>query len=295
MSIVVSSTTDSQEAVNAAAGVEEPEVAEKKPREVPFDDPDTDDSEEPEEPEEEDSTGEEQPKQKPKGGFQRKIDRLQAQNAQREQRIRELEAERQRYAPPPQQQQPAGPPKAEDYPNDYDGLNRAIIRYEARQEIEQEFRARVDAQHQAAEQKAQQEIDARWHSGVGALKKEAKDFEDALESVSHIPVMPWLEAALKRDSNGARLAYELAKRPEEFQKIAEISDPLEALTALGEFRALIKANLSPPRKVASEAPEPIRPVGQSSSGTRSTRSLEDLPYQDYKRAREQQIKARKQR
>ena len=297
MSLVISSTTDSQEAVNAAAGVvEEPEVAEKPKPVEPDDDAD---EEEPEEPEEEDS-GEPQLKPKPKGGFQRKIERLKAQADAREQRIRELEAERQRYATPPQEQvprQPQGPPKPEDFPNDYEAYNRAIIRYEARQELESELQARVKAQREAAEQRAQHEIDQRWYQGVSALKREATDFEETLEDVSHIPVMPWLQAAIKRDKDGAKLAYELAKHPEEFQRIAEIQDPLEALSALGEFRGSLKATAAPqqPRKVASEAPAPIRPVGQSAGGTRVSRPLDELPYQDYKRAREREIRARKQR
>jgi hypothetical protein len=313
MSLVVSSTTDSQEAVNAAAGIEAPpEEQAQKPTPVPLEDPDTEE-EEPEDPDEEDSdkpVAEQNAlkREKPKGGFQRKIERLQAQNEQREQRIRELEAERQRYAPPPQQpqQQPAGPPKAEDYPNDYEAYNRAVIRYEARQEIEQELKSRVEAQRQQAEQKAQQEIDQRWHQGVSAMKQQATDFEDTLESVSHIILPPWIEAAIKRDPNGAHLAYELARHPEEFQKIAEIPNPLEGISALGEFRGSIKSQAAAPRgaeadlrqgarKVASDAPAPIRPVGQSVSGTRVTRSLDELSYQDYKRAREREIKARKQR
>jgi len=300
MSLVVSSTTDSQEAVNAAAGIEAPPAEEaQKPREVPFDDGDTEDNEEPEEPEPDEEDSSDKPAaeaKKPKGGFQRKIERLQAQNEQREQRIRELEAERQRYVPPQQQQQaPAGPPRAEDYPNDYEAYNRAVIRYEARQEIEQELKARVEAQRQYQEQKAQQEIDQRWYQGIQALRQEAADFEDTLENVSHIIMPPWIEAAIKRDPNGAKLAYELARHPEEFQKIVEIPNPLEGVSALGEFRGSIKSQVAAPRKVASDAPAPIRPVGQSASGTRVTRNLDELSYQDYKRAREREIKARKQR
>jgi len=296
MSLVVSSTTDSQEAVNAAAGIEAPpEEQAQKPTPVPLEDPDTEE-EEPEEPDEEDFDKPAAEQKKPKGGFQRKIERLQAQNEQREQRIRELEAERQRYAPPPpqQQQQPA-PPKAEDYPNDYEAYNRAVIRYEARQEIEQELKSRVEAQRQYQEQKAQQEIDQRWYQGIGELRKNVADFEDTFESVSHIIMPPWIEAAIKRDPNGAKLAYELARQPEEFQRIVEIPNALEAISALGEFRGSIKSQAAAPRKVASDAPAPIRPVGQSASGTRVTRSLDELSYQDYKRAREREIKARKQR
>ena len=86
MSLVISSTTDSQEAVNAAAGiVEEPEVAERPTPPEPEEDEET-----PEDPEEEDSDAP-AAKAKPKGGFQRKIERLAVQNEQREQKIRELE------------------------------------------------------------------------------------------------------------------------------------------------------------------------------------------------------------
>src|SRR5262245_33093394 len=115
MSLIVSSTTDSQAEVDAAAGLEpqpveeqeqqQPEAAEPKPKQPP-----------PKPDEEEEEPGEETPPEeegqpvraKGRGGFQRKIERLQRANDYLAQRNQELD-QYLRYGhreQPPAQQQP---------------------------------------------------------------------------------------------------------------------------------------------------------------------------------------------
>ena len=99
------------------------------------------------------------------------------------------------------------------------------------------------------------------------------------------------------DALGPKLAYELARKPEDFARIASL-DPVGALTALGEFKARLEpAKTAAPQqqhqngvKPVSRAPNPIRPVGQGAGAT-STVSPDQMPLGDYIRWRERSLKA----
>ena len=82
-----------------------------------------------------------------------------------------------------------------------------------------------------------------------ANSSEAPDFEDVLESVDHINLTPVLQQAIMSDALGPKLAYELARKPEDFARIASL-DPVGALTALGEFKARLE-----PAKTAAPSDE----------------------------------------
>jgi hypothetical protein len=311
MSLVVSSTTDSQEAVNAAAGIEEApaeqqqEQAVKAPAPPKTVEPDEAEEETEEEGDGEEKEGEEEPaKPKRTGGFQRKIERLVRENEYLTRRFHEL-AQQQRQQPPPQQ--PEGPrlrvalddkygdggrPRQDQF-DSYDEYLDKLTDWKLATALQQEHTAQQQ-RHQAAQQ---QERLTGWQQRVGQFKSEAPDFEDVLESVDHINLTPVLQQAIMGDALGPKLAYELARRPEDFARIASL-DPVGALTALGEFKARLEpAKTAAPQqqhqngvKPVSRAPNPIRPVGQGASGG-STVPPDQMPLGDYIRWRERSLKA----
>jgi hypothetical protein len=300
MSLVVSSTTDSQEAVNAAAGIEEApaeqqEQAVKAPAPAKPAEPDEAEEETEEEGDGEEKEGEEEPaKPKRTGGFQRKIERLVRENEYLARRFHEL-AQQQRPQPPPQQpqQQPAvadGRPRQDQF-DSYDEYLDKLTDWKLEARLQQEHTAQQQ-RHQAAQQ---QERLTGWQQRVGQFKSEAPDFEDVLESVDHINLQPILQQAIMADALGPKLAYELARKPEDFARIASL-DPVGALTALGEFKARLEpAKTAAPQhsngvKPVSRAPNPIRPVGQGAGAT-STVSPDQMPLGDYIRWRERSLKA----
>jgi hypothetical protein len=306
MSIIVSSTTDDQAAVNAAAGIEAPPVEEtpkdiagKPPKpapepEIPEEDEEDDDALVPEE--EEEGKPEPQPVKK-LGGFQRKIAALERDKDYAFRRMIALEDQLRRTAPPQQQQQPQQQqrpanvePQQSEF-SDYDAYQNALIEYRVGQRFEQ---AQRQAQQQAQE-RAQQEQYQGWQQNVGRFRNEAPDFDEVLGAVDHIEIPPFLQQALIEDEMGPKLAYELAKNPEAFEKVLQNRSQFGALKALGEFKAGLNgaAKAPPPqRRPVSQAPEPIRPVSKGANGT-VTRPLDEMAYQDYKRARERQIKAQR--
>lgn len=305
MSLVVSSTTDSQEAVNAAAGIEEApaeqqEQAVKAPAPAKPAEPDEAEEETEEEGDgEEEKEGDEPPKPKRTGGFQRKIERLTRENEYLARRFHEL-AYQQQQRPPQQPQQPQQQPAVgiasaqdgrprQDQFDSYDEYLDKLTDWKLEARLQQEHAAQQQ-RHQAAQQ---QERLTGWQQRVGQFKSEAPDFEDVLESVDHINLTPVLQQAIMADALGPKLAYELARRPEDFARIASL-DPVGALTALGEFKARLEpAKTAAPSngvKPVSRAPNPIRPVGNGAGAT-STVPMDQMPLGDYIRARERQIKA----
>lgn len=301
MSLVISSTTDSQEAVNAAAGIAPPEpeqevteTAQRPPKAPPEPetDPDEDEYEEGDDlpPAEEEKA----PPPKKVGGFQRKIQKLEQEKDYVYRRLMALEEQvrtngHAQQQPPQQQQRPSGEPKSTDF-TDYDEYNSALIDYRVAQKVEA-----LERQRQQQQLAAQREEQVNgWRTRVGQFKSEAHDFDDVLANVDHIEIPPFLQQALIEDDLGPKLAYELARNPDEFEKIAGLTSPLAALKAIGEFKARITAKAVPPRRPVSQAPEPIRPVAANGAGaTVSTKPLDQMSYQDYKRARNRQIAARK--
>ena len=311
MSLVVSSTTDSQEAVNAAAGIEEAPAEQQeqqavktpapaKPAERPASAPDEAKEETEEGDSEEEKEGEEEPaKPKRTGGFQRKIERLVRENEYLSRRFHELTYQQQQQRPQqPQQpqQQPAvadGRPRQDQF-DSYDEYLDKLTDWKLEARLQQEHTAQQQRQ-QAAQQ---QERLTGWQQRVGQFKNEAPDFEDVLESVDHINLTPVLQQAIMADALGPKLAYELARRPEDFARIASL-DPVGALTALGEFKARLEpAKTAAPQQLSngngvkpvSRAPNPIRPVGQGAGAT-STVPPDQMPLGDYIRWRERSLKA----
>ena len=291
MALTVSSTTDSQEEVNAAAGIEAPEVEEQEQQETtqrppkvppdPVDDPDE------EEEGEEQTEEQEQPRPVKRNGYKIKIEKLQ-------QKVAELEMER-RYAAmqqqaqqPQQQQRPANAePKQEEFA-DYEQYDNARIEYR----VAQALNAREKQMQQQREQQQEQEKEQGWRQRVGQFRNEVQDFDDVLGNVDHIEIPRPLQTAIMEDEMGPRLAYELARQPEVFEKIARQPSLLAGVKALGEFKASLTAKAAPPRKPVSNAPEPIRPVANGANGT-VHKSLDQLPLADYIKVRNKQEAARR--
>jgi len=309
MSLVVSSTTDSQEAVNAAAGIEteapalkrEPEQQEqavKAPAPAKPAEPDEAEEETEEEGDgEEEKEGDEPAKPKRTGGFQRKIERLVRENEYLARRFHELAQQQRQPQPPQQPQQPAvaqdGRPRQDQF-DSYDEYLDKLTDWKLEARL-----ADMQAQQAQRQRIAQdQERITGWQQRVGQFKSEAPDFEDVLESVDHIQLTPVLQQVITSDPLGPKLAYELARHPEELARIASL-DYLGATFALGEFKARLSSLQREPAKTAapssgvkpvSRAPNPIRPVGNGAGAT-STVPMDQMPLGDYIRARERQIKA----
>lgn len=88
-------------------------------------------------------------------------------------------------------------------------------------------------------------------------------------------------------SGGPEALIYLWQHPEMRRQLARENDYV-AVARVGELAGRLAG---PPRRQRSSAPAPIVPVGGSS--TRSSVSMDQLPYSDYRAAREREIKSRR--
>lgn len=193
-----------------------------------------------------------------RGGWYRKIERLERANAEKDQIIQRLS-------------QNLGTPAApEAKPKDasaqaFDAVS-AIVKEQLAAERAREQQTRVQAEFQ----KRMTEVQAAH-----------PDFEEALQDVSHIEVPAELRQTLFTSEQGPAIMYQLAKNPAELARISALP-PLDAAREIGRLEA--RASFTPaPKTQAKSATRPPAPP-TSVGGKSSMRNLDDLDIASYKRA-----------
>jgi hypothetical protein len=288
MSLVIASSTDTQEQVNAAAG-----LTIGTPKEVPSEatPPETDgepeidgESETPEDtPEHQD-----EPKKAASNNVQRRIDRLTRERYQLAGRVQELERTLTAPAAPAQAPVPQAPPQPaamqgrpqESQFDSYEAYIDALTDWKAAQTAVQaynHFRQQEEARRAAEAAAVQQNA---WMGRVQSMRSQAPDFDEALAGAEDIPLHAKLQEAILEHEHGPQLAYALAKQPEVLAKIAALP-PVAGIRELGKFEATLDLNGEQRKPPAmSRAPEPIKPVGQGA--TRSTKDPGEMSFQEYR-------------
>lgn len=249
---------------------------------------------------EEDAEGKAGKPGRPKGGFQRKIDKTtrawRTAEAERDQaraeqeRLRaELEQLRAGRVEPKKEDVPSAQvpdaskePQAEDFENHADFV-KALVKWsgeEARRQDAKERKTREDA---AAKAKAESNVKAAFDEYQDSLKEAHErhaDFKEILKDVAEVVIPGHLRKLIVESDDGGELTYALAKNPDELKRICALA-PDRAARALGAFEA---KHLSEPEETEEEeaepeeeseeeapkqskkitkAPAPIKPVGGS--------------------------------
>jgi hypothetical protein len=233
-------------------------------------------------------------KPKKKGGFQRRIDKLNARNAQT---ASELEALRRELAelksagekPKTQATAPADKPKAEDFESHADYVD-ALTDWKIEQ---RESKAKAEAE-QAKLAEQHNKLRTTHLERVQAFAAKTPDLEDVTEDVSHIPHSAAFESEILRSENGPELYYELAKTPAEFERIQKLS-PMQVARELGKLEVKLAARAAeakkPEPKKITQAPKPIAPVGKSAAPV--SKDPEAMTFAEYERMRREQLRKRR--
>lgn len=323
MTLVLTSTTDSPEAVTAAMGdlakgnvqpetkqetttesVEaqsENEVAEEvtegqadESAEVEASDTDENEIEELEA-SGEDEVSEDQPlEQKPKkkqNGFKKRISKL----TNERDYWRDVALRNQSQAQPQETQKPepqveakpdlATRPKAEDFEN-HDDYVIALSKWSYAEEKRNDERK---SREQSAKTEWQSKIKAH-NERVQKFAEEHDDFNQVVNSV-RVPMPVAIQQAIVESEASAQLMYSLSKDQKELQRICQL--PLvSALKELGK----LEAKLTPQApnssvKKTTMAPKPVNPVRTKGSVVTKSLSDPDLPFKDFERMRNEQRKS----
>jgi len=298
--ITVASTTDTQEAINASAGiVEEPKTDKETPE---GEDPETD------KPASEAADDKEGQKPESKSAVQKRIDKL---TRDKYESKKEIDALKERLAAiengnkpkveeKPKADEPAPKPLPADFP-DYEAFAEALADWKYEEKRRKERAAEVEANNKKAQEQAANAVITAYNQRVTEAMTRYDDFEEVVGRSTLIP-----DAAVQavvRLENGPDVAYYLGKNPAICKKMMESAnsgDIISVLTEIGKISQAImpteeaedeetgESVLVP--KVTTRAKAPPRPV--AGSATRSSVPIDELPYSDYRKIRDKQEKDR---
>ena len=311
--VTVTSTTDSQEAVDAAANlgivtarptqpveekVETPSVAEEAEtaaRREPAPEEESEE-EEPSEPAEE----EEEPEQEAMGKTRRKllrtVSRLNRERYDLKERLEVAEGklrqiERGGKEEPAPAAAPPGRPDKDKYA-DVDQYVQDMVKWTL------DERARLDAQQKIEQYK--QETFSAYNREVESARDNHEDFDEVLGQEITIPELA-RDVMFEMD-NGPEVAYYLGKHPEVVEKLLEYNAPFRRggqariVAELYKLSEKLEGNSSEPVAAESDgsskttrpvrrAPAPIEPVRGGSA--KVAVNPDTLPYRDFKKWREE--------
>lgn len=204
-----------------------------------------------------------------KGGFQRKLERVNQENALLKAQLQALTGLHDKI---PEQ---APKPTADDF-EDYDSYLEAASAWHAdnamraRQTEVREHTVRAQEQLRAQEFIAQRD----------AFAQATPDYNEVLQSVDDIAVPPAVQQALLAVDNSPALMYALAKDRDTLAELATMN-PLKAALRIGALSAeLSKAKSKPSAPKVTQAKPPIRTAERS--GNAAAKSVDDMSFDEYK-------------
>ena len=239
-------------------------------------------------------------KPKKKGGFQKRIDKLNARISaiQQEADIWKQQALKTQAAPDATQSKVDLAPKTNDGKPDPSRFDSHAEYVEALTDwkTEQKFKEREAKQEQSKLQAAHSEKLKSHQERVKAFSEKTKDFQEAISEVDDVRLSPVVSDILITSENGPELMYELAKNRDEYERINKMT-PIMAARELGKIEARISSKSSAQKvesKKITNAPKPLDPVGASGKGS-NHKSIFDssLSQAEYEEIRREQMKRRR--
>jgi hypothetical protein len=249
-----------------------------------------------------DGTKEEKPGKK-KGGFQRRIDKLNAAKAQAQQEAEFWKQQALKGAGEPKKETSVETTSAasEGKP-DPDKFKTHAEYVEALTDwkTEQKLKERDQKIEKSRLLDEQTKLANTYQERLNSFKEKTEDFDDVLDGVANVPMSPAVQSILLKSENGPELLYELAKNPKEADRICRLS-PIDAAREMGKFEARIAAKTSATKqetKKTSSAPKPLAPVGGGGKASAIPKSLDEAAkssFSEYKRIREEELKKKRRR
>ena len=231
-------------------------------------------SEETQDESKDDKTEEQKPKKK--GGFQRKLERVEREKQELAARLAELEKKISQPKPEQKIEKKVddGRPKLEDFED-----QASYIEAVADWKLEQKEKQKAEA---ASKDKERSEFESKVKSFSDKAKefgKSVDDYEDTILDVDHIPLSRDFESALLDSEIGPQVLYELAKNPAEFAKVNSMPR-----SSIDRMIGRLEEKLTQTK--TTKAPPPPKPVGAKGSG--SLKKPEDMDFAEYKKWRASQ-------
>lgn len=236
--------------------------------------------------------------QKRKGGWQRKIEKLEKQRDALVERLLAKEPEK----PSAQPEKPAEP-KAKPEPKDFDlgdgtydhgKYTEAVSQWNAEKAVGEYKKSVAKEESERKAKEAQGQLIQTWQQRLKTAGDTIQDLAEVLAD-SEAVATPLMQRAIVESDLGPQIAYELAKNPGESERISKLS-PERQLVELGKLEARLAQPKSPepeeekedPPAPISKAPAPVSPVARPSSTAKKT--LEEMPFKEFVKEREAHLK-----
>lgn len=223
--------------------------------------------------------GEEPPKKKKVGGFQKRINKIsQERDYWRDQAL----ANQKPPEPPPAPPAPAGKPDAKDFDS-----HSAYVEAISKWSTEQALKAHEAKADQTRQQAQQAEVLKSWDAKVKAARTTHADFDDVMSE--NVPISLVTRDLIMESEYGAEIAYHLGTNQEEALKLAAMA-PLAAARYVGALEAKLESVKKPEKAAAPLAPKP-KPVDPAASGRSAppgNKDPEKMSFQEFKRWRASQ-------
>lgn len=240
------------------------------------------------------TSGEDSAADTPKAkGVQKRIDELTAnwRNTERDRDewrrlAQQLMEEREREGQPQGQAQGQAPePPAKPAPDnysDYDSYLEALAEWKADQRLQSHLSEQQQRQQQEAQQQTQRERVQAFQQKAQEFAQQHPDFESVAMSPS-VPITQSMFEVIIDSEQGPEIAYHLGQHPDTAQKIARMN-----ATAAAREIGKLEAQLSIPAKPrASQAPDPVEPVGGGSE--RNAKDPEKMTTEEWMAWRRKQL------
>jgi len=233
---------------------------------------------------------------KKKGGFQRRIDKLNTRvtAAQQEAEYWKQQALKGASAtetkPVVESAKPAteGKPKPDSFDTHAEYVE-ALTDWK----VDQKQKEHDQKLEQSRIQAEQAKVANTYAERAKVFGEKTKDFQDVLSDVDHVPMSPTVRDIFLTSENGPELAYELAKDPEEFARVCKLP-PLAAAREMGKLELRISSKTPGGQETnkITKAPKPLEPVKAGGKGSAPKSIYDpDLSQAEYEKIRAKQRSA----
>lgn len=287
---VLSGEEDESEKASPAEEAEKAKKAQKSDNEA--DDDDDDDADDDDDGDQSDDENSGKARKRKRGGFQKKISRLEAENAELAKRLANIEQSGQKKDDTASQKKsedaPPERPDPKDF-KDYEAYSEALTDWKVDQRLRQEEEKRQTEAKKSEFKKQQETKVERYEEGIEAARELHDDFDDVIEEYDG-PLTIGMQQALLDSDMGPQVAYYIAQNPKVGEKMASMT-----IIQLNKEVARIEARLEAKSSKGSEdedaaasrktskAPPPIDPAKGSS---KSKKSSDDQSYEEYLKERQ---------
>jgi hypothetical protein len=245
-----------------------------------------------------DSNDSDKDKPRKKGGFQRRIDKLNSRISDKDKEVEYWKAQALKDVSAEKKvvESKVVASEGKPIPDSFD-THAEYVEALTDWKTEQKFKEREQAIEKSNLQSEQQKLITAYNERAKSFAEKNDDYYDVIESVDDIPVSSTIKEIILSSENSAELTYELAKNREEFARICKLS-PIAAAREVGKIESKLSLKTSDSKPIETKkitnAPKPIETIGKGSSGAiRKSITDPDIPFSEYERIRREQIKRRK--